>query len=231
MNECKKEARVNKGLLIESGGVSEDSIPNEEDIGYEEFHDNTLEEEIVFGDNGPLLVVRRACFAPRASEGEGWLRTNIFQSSCTIKEKVCKMIIDSGSCENVVSEAVTKLGLEIQTHPQPYKLSWLQKGSEVTVTKRVCVYFSIGNNYKDRVWCDVVAMDTCHILFARPWQFDRCVMHDGRKNTYSFVFNNIKITLVPTREQTPKPQGKNVTNLLSMGKFVEEAREMTCRIV
>lgn len=136
------------------------------------------------------------------------------------------MIIDSGSCENVVSEeAVTKLGLETHTHPQPYKLSWLQKGSEVTVTKRVCVNFSIGTNYKDRVWCDVVAMDACHILLGRPWQFDKSVTHDGRKNTYSFVFNNIKIILVPTRKQTPKPQGKNVTNLLSMGKFVEAARE------
>lgn len=50
-------------------------------------------------------------------------------------------------------------------------------------------------------------------------------MHDGRKNTYSFVFNNVKITLVPTGDQVPKPQGKNVTNLLSVGKFVEEAKE------
>jgi hypothetical protein len=192
MNECKKEARVNKGLLIKGGGGREDSISNGEDMGYDEFHENTMEEEIVYGDNGPLLVVRRACFAPRASEGDGWLRTNIFQTSCTIKEKICKMIIDSGSCENVVSEeAVTKLGLETHTHPQPYKLSWLQKGSEVTVTKRVCVNFSIGTNYKDRVWCDVVAMDACHILLSRPWQFDRSVTHDGRKNKYSFVFNKL----------------------------------------
>lgn len=62
------------------------------------------------------------------------------------------MIIDSSSCENVISEeAITKLGLETQTHPQPNKLSWLQKGSEVTVSKRAYVYFSIGNNYKDKV--------------------------------------------------------------------------------
>ncbi|XP_024164048.1 uncharacterized protein LOC112171037 [Rosa chinensis] len=68
-------------------------------------------------------------------------------------------------------------------------------------------------------------MDACHMLLGRPWQFDRGVMHDGRKNTYSFMFNNIKITLVPTREQGLKPQGKNVTNLLSMNKFVEEVKE------
>ena len=55
------------------------------------------------GDDGPLLVTRRACFTPRKSEG-----------------KVCKLVIDSGSCENVVSEeAVQKLGLATEKHPNP----------------------------------------------------------------------------------------------------------------
>lgn len=41
-------------------------------------NEENLEEEVVYGDNGPLLVVRRACLTPRASEGDGWLLTNIF---------------------------------------------------------------------------------------------------------------------------------------------------------
>lgn len=182
--------------------------------------------KLSMGDDGPLLVVHRACLTLRGVEGDGWLRTNIFQSTCTIGGKVCKLIIDSGCCENMISdEAVAKLGLETQTHPQPNKLSWLQNGSEVTVSKRAYVSFSIGANYKDIVWCDVVPMDACHMLLGRPWQFDRSVLHDGGKNTYSFMFNNIKITLVLAREQGPKPQGKNVTNLLSMSKLVEEVKE------
>ncbi|XP_035830042.1 uncharacterized protein LOC118488465 [Helianthus annuus] len=32
---------------------------------------------------------------------------------------------------------------------------------------------------------------------GRPWLFDRRVIHDGFKNTYSFVHNNRKITLTP----------------------------------
>lgn len=37
---------------------------------------------------------------------------------------MCKLVIDPGSCENVISdEAVTKLSLETQQHPHPYKLS------------------------------------------------------------------------------------------------------------
>ncbi|GJS79658.1 putative reverse transcriptase domain-containing protein [Tanacetum coccineum] len=36
---------------------------------------------------------------------------------------------------------------------------WLKKGGEVTVSKRVHILFSMGNTYKDNVWCDVVPMD------------------------------------------------------------------------
>nr|GEZ52782.1 eukaryotic translation initiation factor 3 subunit M-like [Tanacetum cinerariifolium] len=46
-------------------------------------------------------------------------------------DKVCKLIIDSGSCENVISrEAVDKLNLKEEKHPKPYKLSWFKKGNE-----------------------------------------------------------------------------------------------------
>lgn len=30
---------------------------------------------------------------------------------------------------------------------------------------------------------------------SRPWQFDQSVLHDGRLNTYSFVFAGAKIIL------------------------------------
>jgi hypothetical protein len=54
-------------------------------------------------------------------------------------------------------------------HPTPYWLEWLTKGNEVTVSKRCLVSFSIGTKYMDMVWCDVVDMDTCHLLLGRPW--------------------------------------------------------------
>ena len=66
------------------------------------------------------------------------------------------------------------------------------------------VSISIGSTYKDRIWCDVVEMDACHILLGRPWQFDRAVQHDGRHNTYSFVINNVKVVLYPGKEENPK---------------------------
>jgi hypothetical protein len=40
------------------------------------------------------------------------------------------------------------------------------------------VKFKIGG-YRDEVLCDVIPMDVFHVLFGRPWQYDRNVIHDG----------------------------------------------------
>lgn len=46
-------------------------------------------------------------------------------------------------------------------------------------------------------------MDACYILLGRPWQFDLGVVHDGRRNTYSFLFHGTKIILLPSVPRTP----------------------------
>jgi hypothetical protein len=103
-------------------------------------------------------------------EVEDGQRHNLFHSTCTIEGKVCKLIIDRGCCENVVAgKAVQKLALDTEKHPTPYRLEWLKKGNKVIVSKRCLVNFSIGTKYKDKTWCDVVAMDACHLLLGRPW--------------------------------------------------------------
>ena len=76
--------------------------------------------------------------------------------------------------------------MKTETHPKFYKLTWLKKCGEVTVSKHALVTFSIGSKYKDRVWCDVVTMDACHLLLGRPWQYDSRVTHVSHANTYSF---------------------------------------------
>ncbi|GAV87742.1 hypothetical protein CFOL_v3_31168, partial [Cephalotus follicularis] len=113
-------------------------------------------------------------------------RENIFQSRCIIKERVCSLIIDGGSCTNVVAiTLVDKLKLPTTAHPSPYKLQWLINGNQIKVTQLMLLSFLIGKRYKDEVLCDVISMDACHTLFERPWQFDRSAKHDGRKNTYT----------------------------------------------
>jgi hypothetical protein len=97
----------------------------------------------------------------------------------------------------VPGKAGQKLALDTEKHPTPYRLEWLKKGNKVIILKRCLVNFLIGTKYKDKTWCDVVAMDACHLLLGRPWQYDRNVHHDERKNTYSLLVDNVKITLLP----------------------------------
>jgi hypothetical protein len=79
------------------------------------------------------------------------------------------VIIDSGRTDNIVStEMVDKLGLETTEHPNPYKVSWLQKEHHVMVTKQFLVEFNIGG-YRDEILFDVIPMDVCHILLGIPW--------------------------------------------------------------
>ncbi|CAA7062471.1 unnamed protein product [Microthlaspi erraticum] len=164
-------------------------------------HDN--DGDIIEGDTGPpsnILVLRRSCLAPRAGT-ESWLRTTLFRTTCTIKGKICKLIVDSGSCTDVLAEdAAKKLGIKTTPHPAPYPLAWLDSSSELRVSKQAVVPFSIGK-YHDEVSCDVAPMDACHLLLGRPWEYDRDVLHKGKSNTYSFVFGDRTVTLLPSPEK------------------------------
>jgi hypothetical protein len=122
----------------------------------------------------------------------------------------------------VVEEAVQKLTLDTEKHPTPYRLEWLKKGNKVIVPKHCLVKFSIGIKYKDRTWCDVVAMDACHLLLGRPWQYDQNVHHDGRKNTYSLLMDNVKLTLLPNPGDVPKLPKEVGQTLIAKQEFIRE---------
>ena len=42
-------------------------------------------------------------------------------------------------------------------------------------------------------------MDVCYLLLGRPWKYDRKVIYDGVKNTYTFRKNGHKIVLAPLK--------------------------------
>lgn len=209
-----------RGLLLEDGTCSDDRFDSPP--VFDEEPAPSMLEEVLTGDVGSNLVLRRACLTPRRPLNNPQ-RHALFESTCTIKGKVCRFIIDSGSCENVIAlMAVEKLSLASEPHPHPYSLSWLQRETNFTVDRRVLVSFSIGTTYADTAWCDVVPMDACHLLLGRPWQFDRDVMHNGRANSYSFVFKGMKFTLLPSVPRSITHAQDNPVLFLSYGPFLKE---------
>ena len=103
-----------------------DDMPPLEDapIGDEEFE----------ADHGEMLglVARRALSLQAIEEEEEVQRENIFHTRCHVKDKVCSVIIDGGSCTNVASTSmVEKLGLTTLKHPRPCKLQRLNDSGEV----------------------------------------------------------------------------------------------------
>jgi hypothetical protein len=121
-------------------------------------------------EDGRSLMMKKVLLKQEPETEKPVQRNNLFRTTCKMKDRVCKVIIDSGSTDNLVStEMVEKLELETTAHPTPYKVSWLQKGHQVTVTQQCLVNFKIGG-YRDEILCDVIPMDVCHVLLGRPWQ-------------------------------------------------------------
>lgn len=94
--------------------------------------------------------------------------------------------------------------------------------NKITISKRFLLSFSIGSKYRDKVLSNVVAIDACHLLFGRTWQYDKTAIHDGKNNTYSFMFDNTKIVLPPSKEVEPKPSKGDGKNILARKEFVDE---------
>ena len=53
---------------------------------------------------------------------------------------------------------------------------------------------------KPRCYHDVIPMDVCHVLLGRPWQFDKKVVHEGRRKCYSFDKDGMRHVLLPLQE-------------------------------
>ncbi|KAG7568008.1 Integrase catalytic core [Arabidopsis thaliana x Arabidopsis arenosa] len=207
-NKCPNQRAM---LMLDSGEiVTED----EKDCDSAPIYDDDEEHAV----KGELLVARRVLLSQEKSL-EDEQRENLFHTRCHIKDKVCSLIIDGGSCTNVASMTlVKKLNLEMKKHPRPYSLRWLSNQKQ-TVTHQVLVSLSIGR-YEDEILCDVLSMEAGHILLGRPWQYDRRTVHDGYTNKYSFEYQGRKITLAPMSPhevyldqlKLEQNQGKNIVS-------------------
>ncbi|GFS39345.1 hypothetical protein Acr_00g0062420 [Actinidia rufa] len=159
----------NKRVMVirENGEFECEDEPNCDEMP--PLEDTSMGDEEFGADHGEMLgLVARRALSLQVKEEEEVQRESIFHTHCHVKDKVCSVIMDGGSCTNVASTSmVEKLGLTTLKHPRPYKLQWLNDSSEVRVTKQVVVPFRIGK-YEDEVLCDVVPMQAGHLLLGRP---------------------------------------------------------------
>nr|GEZ41417.1 reverse transcriptase domain-containing protein [Tanacetum cinerariifolium] len=100
-------------------------VPDDADSIYDIYAEPDLDElgdELVYPDRGEALVIQRLLNVVdlKSVDDNSWLRNNIFRTKCTFKRKIYDMIINGGSCENVVSTyMVEKLGMNIEDHLEP----------------------------------------------------------------------------------------------------------------
>ena len=150
------------------------------------------------GDAGSqrICIVHRV-LSTQLGQADKMQRHNLFQILFVINDRRARVIIDGGSCNNLVSAVlVQKLGLATRPHKHPYHVQWLNDSGKVKVNQTARVHFSLGP-YSDYADCDVVPMDACSLLLGRPWEFDNDAVHHGRSNTYTLMYKGQKITLHP----------------------------------
>jgi hypothetical protein len=95
-----------------------EAIRREEEEGCEEEEDGEGEEVQQADQDGVALVLQRVLTVREEEENQ---RNQLFHTRCTIGGRLCNLIIDSGSCTNVVStELIEKLKVPTMPHPKPY---------------------------------------------------------------------------------------------------------------
>ncbi|XP_078447377.1 uncharacterized protein LOC144716175 [Wolffia australiana] len=150
-------------------------------------------------------------------------RTSIFHTYVKIGGRTYKLMVDSGSCINRISEdTATRLGLPLIPHPTPYQVSWID-ASTIPVKMQCYVPLKM-STYDERVLCDVLPMKIGSIILGRPWLFDHDVQLSERATTCSCIYGgrrlvwypSVRIPSLPTRS-APTPTRRTPTAIVTNG--------------
>jgi len=143
-------------IINEQGEWESKSEPEEEAPIYDEeiMQDEGDEIQPKDGDNNSFISHR--VLSVTAVQEENNQRHNLFHSRGMIKDKLCRIIVDNGSCNNIASrELVERLGLKQRRHPSPYKMQWLNDCGALRITNIVTVPFSIGQSCGYNTICKI----------------------------------------------------------------------------
>ena len=100
--------------------------------------------------------------------------------------------------------------LKAVPHPHPYKVSWVDSTS-LSIIERCLVPLQLVG-YRDKIWCDIIAMDVGSIILGRPWLFDVDATIFGKSNSCVFTFEGRKIRINPVEpKQKPAPKNNKAT--------------------
>ncbi|KAA0047486.1 Zinc finger, CCHC-type [Cucumis melo var. makuwa] len=112
----KKTMTIQDGEVVTEGEESENEEGKEEIIEVEETSDGSFKKPIV----EDALVTRRALSAQVKEDLIEEQRETVFHTRCHVNGKARSVIIDGGSCTNVVSTLLVKrLCLSTTPHPRP----------------------------------------------------------------------------------------------------------------
>ncbi|CAA6657236.1 unnamed protein product [Spirodela intermedia] len=126
------------------------------------------------------------------------LRTSIFYTYVKINRHACKVIVDSGSCVNVVSDQPSS----------PYDVSWID-ATALPIHRQCQVPLRV-STYDEHILCDVLPMKIGGIILGWPWLFDYDVQLMGRANTCSFMYRDRRLVWYPhTNKPAPKRDPKS----------------------
>ena len=154
-------------------------------------------------------------------------RHQIFYSRCSVKNKVCNLIIINESCKNIVfRELIDHLKLDRESHPHSYTNGWTKKWPSIKVIDLYHVPISIDKFYQDSFACDLVEMGACHILLGRPWKYDVNATR-GKMNIYMFNWKGriAVMRLIPYTPKFTKEKEPKFTSICKRGKFLLESEE------
>jgi predicted aspartyl protease len=114
-------------ILVTNDGECTSASEEEAEAGNVDDIDKSEEHTRCEFEHGTAFVVTQI-LSVQMKEAEIGQRHNLFQMRAKVQDKVVKVIIDGGSCHNLVSrEMVEKLGLKLQRHPHPYHVQWLNE--------------------------------------------------------------------------------------------------------
>jgi hypothetical protein len=68
-------------------------------------------------------------------------------------------------------------------------------------------------------------MDVFHLLLGRPWQYDKNIVHDGRKNMYTLEKNGRTQMFLPIKIQEVRAEMSNTLLLMSGKELLMEVKK------